>query len=381
MNSAEKFREFLNNINLDLLRGEFSSGRRKQLAGEVIQVSQKTVPLDPLTECTEVQNMINLHNATNPFPRLQIKRTIFFTGYLLNKSDADNLITLLDDSILKAPDVKILAHNIMITTKPATEAVLDKVGGLGAKQIWQVTAIGNWNGSIYGAKVNPIPSSAVVSVESSTPVVVLATLRGAKSVDSQRITNWQALPTDKHFVFETTVGENVQLRIEPEQEGESEYDSLLPKMHAPHTFAQKRKVAQNENERSGRGDDRRVNGGFRGGRGARDRDRGERRLRDRDSGMRSGGRATTIREHRNDRIQRKQQQRNNNYRSLDDISNGSAVATQYRNEAYSAGNSVYVDHSSDLRQPHDAGDRYTSAGGPAKHSGGYDGNDDGGLHY
>ena len=333
--------------------------------------------------------MINLHNATNPAPRLQIKRTIFFTGYLLNPQDTENLITLLDDSVFRASDAKILANNIMITPKPATEAILDRVGGLGAKQIWQVSAIGNWNACVYGVKVNPIPSSASVSVESFTPVIVLATLRGAKSVDSQRITNWQPLPTDKHFVFETTVGEKVQLRIEPEQEGESEFDSLLPKMSAPHAFGQRRRTGHDENERSGRIDDRRAGDGFRGGRGARDRDRGERRVRDRNSGLRHGGRATSSREHRNDRVPRKQQQRNNNYRSLDDVTNGSTATTQQRNEAYSAGNNGHVDQPTKFRQPpHDAGDRYSSNfapsasnGGPTRYSGGYDGTDDGGLHY
>lgn len=368
------FTEFLNNINLDLVRGEFPASRRTPFAAEVVQVPHRSTSLDPVSECAVVQKMINEYNAANPQARLQIKRTVFFTGYLLNQNDAQNLVSLLEPNLLKASDIKVLANNIMITPRPATESVLEKVGGLGAKQIWQATAIGHWNGVVYGAKVNPIPSSAVVTVESPTPMVVLATLRGAKAIDSQRIVNWQPVSADKQFVFETTVGEKVQLRIDAETEGESEYDSLFPRPHGHHqTTAQKRRSAPDDNGR----DDRRIGNGFRGGRGGsgRDRDRNDRRerFRDRDSGGRGRGNGTG--RDRHDRMHRKQPppQKNHAYRSLDDMPNGGGSHHRNDNPGEAHHNSGHGDSAKE------AADRYHTNFPPL--GSGYDGADDGGLHY
>ena len=372
------FTEFLNNINLDLVRGEFPSSRRTPFAAEVVQVPQRSLSLDPISECAVVQKMINEYNSTNPQSRLQIKRTVFFTGYLLNQNDSQNLVSLLEPSLLEARDIKVLANNIMITPKPATESVLEKVGGLGAKQIWQVTAIGNWGNVVYGAKVNPIPSSAVVTVESPTPMVVLATLNGAKAVDSQRIVNWQPVSADKQFVFETTVGEKIQLRIDTETEGESEYDSLFPRPHGHHQIiAQKRRLAPDDNGR----DDRRVSNSFRGGgRGGggggrdRDRDRNDRRDRFRDRDLGSRGRGNGAGRDRHDRMHRKQPppQKSHAYRSLDDVPNGGGSHHKSENNGEANHSSGHGDGTKE------AAERYHTNFPPL---GGYDGADDGGLHY
>ncbi|KAL9122096.1 MAG: hypothetical protein Q9187_001341, partial [Circinaria calcarea] len=181
--------------------------------------------------------MINGHNASlrdsnSNIPghsnRLQIKRTIFFTGYLISPQDTNNLLTLISlPPNMPDSDLKFLANNILITPRPAQKSILDKVGGIGAKQIWQVTGTAVFENKIWAARVTPIPPSAPYYTDNPTPIIVLALRKGAKPIDAGRIQNWQPVASDKQFVFETVVGEKVQLRIEKEVAGEEEYQSLF----------------------------------------------------------------------------------------------------------------------------------------------------------
>ncbi|KAI4147400.1 MAG: hypothetical protein LQ340_005570, partial [Diploschistes diacapsis] len=323
------FRQFIDVFKRDL-RDHPSSVSRKDLAGEVIPVADTAGALDPLTETREVQRMLNSHNLSTPSPRLLIKRTVFFLGYLLSQSDTDNLLTLLDFPPSEPLDTKLLGNNIMITPRPSTASVLEKVGGQGAKQIWQVTGFGQHSNLVFAARVAPIPSSATYFTENPVPMVVLACRKGGKAVDSTRINNWTPVPSDKQFVFETTVGEKVQLRIEEEMEGQTEYEALFPPkkdlLPWPVGAGVKRKAlgpaddAGNERppreEGSRRVSDRyrgsahpHRDGGGRGGRGGRDRDRD--RDRERENGHRNGpppggrgGRNGDRRDRRDDRRDR-----------------------------------------------------------------------------
>ena len=232
--SVKGFRDFLEHYNGDLLSSH-ASRSRKPITADVVQVADVNTTLDPITETTEVQRMINSHNVSiqtrkfnNPIPqgRLQIKRTVFYTGYLISPSDTANLLTLIPPALLDF-DLKFLANNILITPRPAQQSTLEKVGGLGAKQIWKVTGTAMLESKVWAARVTPIPPSATYYTDSPVPLIVLALRKNAKPIDATRIQNWQPVPGDKQFVFETVVGEKVQLRIEKEISGEMEFLSLF----------------------------------------------------------------------------------------------------------------------------------------------------------
>ena len=209
--------------------------------------------------------MINSHNlslrnqnsnVSSP-DRLQLKRTVFYTGYLICPSDTAHLITLIPPSVLDF-DLKVLANSILITPRPAQTSVLEKVGGLGAKQIWQVTGTAVFESRIWAARVTPIPSSASYYTESPVPIIVLALRKNAKPIDAGRIQNWQPVPSDKQFVFETVVGEKVQLRVEKEISGEIEFQSLFASSEQ-RPIAGKRKQVHDDGE-NGRRDGNRAYG-------------------------------------------------------------------------------------------------------------------------
>ena len=207
--------------------------------------------------------MINDHNSQNKAGRnLEIKRTVFYTGYLLAPMDTAKLLTLVKPHPnMPEADVKFLANNILITFGPAQSTLINKVGGIGYKQTWQVTGFASFDSKVWAARVSPVPPISVYHTENHVPFVLLAHHKTARPGDANRIQNWQSVSADKQYVFQTTVGEKVQLRVEPEAEGESEYDSLfdrknLKRRHSPPVGAQ-------QTNRSGHGNDenRRGNGG------------------------------------------------------------------------------------------------------------------------
>ena len=178
-------------------------------------------------------------------------------------------------------DVKFLANNILITFGPAQSTLLNKVGGIGYKQNWQVSGFASLDSKVWAARVSPIPPISVYHTENHVPFVLLAHHKSARPGDANRIQNWQSVSADKQYVFQTTVGEKVQLRVEPETDGESEYDSLFDRR----TFKRRRSPPPGEydslldrrtlmrrhspppgpqqNQRNGHGNDenRRTNGG------------------------------------------------------------------------------------------------------------------------
>ena len=205
----------------------------------MIQVAESATTLEPVTETAEIQRMINNHNLslqthdTNSAvsaanKRFQIKRSVFFTGYLIQPADTTNLLSLVSiPQKIPDSDVKYHATCIPITNRPASQSILDKAGGLGAKQMWQVTGIGVWENKVWAARVTPIPPSATIYTEQQHPHIMLAIRKGGKPIDAARIQNWQPLPNEKQFLFETTVGEKSLLRIDKESGGENEYDRPL----------------------------------------------------------------------------------------------------------------------------------------------------------
>lgn len=287
-----------------------------------------------MVETSEVQRMINNHNTLAKSDKLlTIKRTIFYTGYLLSAMDINNLLTLVTaPHNMSENNIKFLANNVLITFGPAQPFILNKVGGLGYKQTWQVTGFGVWDNKVWAARVAPVPPTSQVHTDHNTPFILLAHHRNARPGDANRISNWQPVSADKQYIFQTTVGEKVQLRIEPETEGESEYDSLIPRQnlkrrHSPSQQTHKGGYGNEENRRPNgvhgghRGGNQNRNRGGPGGRGGGNNNNNNNR-----NGRGGGGRAGGGNNRRNNAGPR------GGYKSLDDVGANSGRYNAQRGE-------------------------------------------------
>ncbi|CAM1503791.1 Fc.00g013820.m01.CDS01 [Cosmosporella sp. VM-42] len=208
---------------------------RGPLTAEVVQVADTSTTLDPVVEVAEVQHMINMHNevvSKQPYQtrqnKLRIKKTVFFTGYMLTPEDTKKLITLAKiPTNFPQNELKYHANNILICPRPCPGSILEKVGGMGSKMSWEVTGTACFENSIWAACLRPVPSTAKFHTDNPSPLVVLALRKGARPIDAGKIQNWQPIPPEKAFQFETVVGEKVILRIEAEDPREDEYESLF----------------------------------------------------------------------------------------------------------------------------------------------------------
>ena len=240
------FRDFLTDYNKrqnGVGRAGGGAPTRPPILAEVVQVAELGTTLDPVVEVAEVQHLINSHNdaVAKRTPgvrgeRMKIKKTVFYTGYLIDPADTARLLTLAQTPVgLPDAELKYHANNIMICPRPCPTSILDKVGGMGNKMTWEVTGTACFENSIWAASLRPVPATAKFYTDNPSPLVVLALRKGARPVDAGRIQNWQPVPADRAFVFETTVGEKVVLRIEAEDLSEGAYESLF------HNKAAKRK--------------------------------------------------------------------------------------------------------------------------------------------
>ncbi|KAI1468361.1 uncharacterized protein F4812DRAFT_458797 [Daldinia caldariorum] len=221
------FRDFLADYNSQ----QISIGR-SPITAEVIPVSELSTTLDPVVEVAEVQHLINVHNelvkkkgSDARGAPLTIKKTVFFTSYMIAPDDTKRLIKLLNSQVPDVTDLKYLANTILITPRPCPKNILDKIGGMNSKMKWEVVDIGSLQGNIWAARVRPVPANATYHTDNPSPSVVLGLRRGARPPDVNKIRNWQPIPPDKSFVFETTVGEKYMLRIEREDQDGDQYES------------------------------------------------------------------------------------------------------------------------------------------------------------
>ncbi|KAL7619580.1 hypothetical protein AAE478_010121 [Parahypoxylon ruwenzoriense] len=283
------FREFLVDYNEQQSGLKGGLVTRGPIAGEVIPVAELSTTLDPVVEVAEVQHLINIHNtAVNDRERalggrndrLAIKKTVFFTSYMMEQADTKRLIALLNSMVPEVNDLKYLANTILITPRPCPKNILDKIGGMNSRMKWEVVDIGSVDNNLWAARVRPVPATARYHTDNPFPSVVLGLRRGARPADASRIQQWQQVPLEKSFVFETTVGEKVVLRIEAEDRGEDEYESLFPHRNSKRKFLGDdgwRSRQHNGNSGNGNrgfhnsahqgrgGPDNRSRGGFRGG--------------------------------------------------------------------------------------------------------------------
>lgn len=262
---VQGFRSFLTEYN----KKQNGAGRtRGPIAAEVILVPDQATTLDPVAEVAEVQLMINEHNEAvknkkhGPRQeRLKIHKTVFYTGYLIKSADTERLVKLAQiPANIRESEIKYHGNNIMICSRPCPESILEKVGGLGAKMMWEVTGIACFDNSIWAARLAPVPPTAPFYTEHKNPHVVIALRKGARPIDAGRIQNWQPVPPDKALIFETTVGEKMLLSIERESSSKTDNEGLV---HSKTGF--KRKHADDDHGYHGH-----QRGGYGGGPGGRD---------------------------------------------------------------------------------------------------------------
>jgi hypothetical protein len=274
------FRDFFFEFNRDLMAAR-TQPSRKPIVAEVIQVAENGTQLDPVEEIAEIQKMINAHNiqvkngsappGTVPY---QIKKTVFYTGYMIATDMTERLSSLVNlPANSPKDDIRYLANSILITPKPCPKSILDKVGGIGAKVRWKVTGVSCFENKLWAARVEPVPKSTKFYSENPFPTVVLAIRKNGRPADAARINNWHPVPESQAYEFDSVVGEKQMLRIEEEQAGESEYESYFPNKA-------NRNPRRSQEPHDRHGDNRPQNGNGRG----RDRDD------NRPSGYRGGNR-------------------------------------------------------------------------------------------
>lgn len=223
------FRQYFTQLNTSINeRSNQSVPQRLPIAADVIQIQENAGLLDAATEIAAVQRMINLNNIAyksgSAHPRAKpyrIARDVCFTAYMLPLSAQDQLQSLMTGSPYNQPqtnDIRFLANAIMIFPRPGTApaSLLTRVGGIGHSVQWRVSSTACLENRIWAAKVVPINPQEKVATDPNPAVIVLALRRGAKPQESSRIRNWQPVPADKAFIFDSTVGEKVILRIEEE---------------------------------------------------------------------------------------------------------------------------------------------------------------------
>lgn len=279
---SKGFREFFAEWN----RRQNRQPSRGPLTAEVVQVADMSTHLNPVVEVAEVQHMINTHNhmasAGHTKGRLRIKKTVYFTSYMIAPEDSQKLLQLAPiPSTVNSNDLITHGNNILICPRPCPPSILEKVGGLGSQMKWQVSGVGCYNDSIWAARLRPVPANAKFHSDNPVPLVVLALRKGVKPIDASKITHWQAVSVEHSFTIKTTVGEKVILRIEGEDPKEDEYESLFANK------ASKRKHTGDDDRtprghgsahHGGRNETRGFHTSSRGrGRGGRDRGRGAHR--------------------------------------------------------------------------------------------------------
>ncbi|OAX77566.1 hypothetical protein ACJ72_08134 [Emergomyces africanus] len=234
------FREYFEKLNRALQTGP-PAAARKPINAEVIQVAEEAAFLSPVTEAAEVQRMINSHNKVltstsgnttkSPYGRLRMKRTIFFTGYLLSNVDSSRIINyvlnpLIPPNLSDSTDIKYMANSILITPRPVSKSILDRVGGIGKTVRWRITDTGVFENKLWAARVTPVLESEIIYTENPEPLMVLAMRKGARPMDASRIRNWQPVVEDNALVFDATVGQKMALKIEEEHADEGEWETL-----------------------------------------------------------------------------------------------------------------------------------------------------------
>jgi hypothetical protein len=223
------FREYFEKMNKSFLSHPVDQPAppRKPITAEVIHVCELKATLDPQAEVEVIQRAITKHNQTMatggpnphgaPRKRLKIVENFLYFGYLVSQIDSARLITLCNvpPHLIDSGEVRFQASCILIAPYHPREQLLHEVGGRGKKVTWQVTGISKFEDRIWAARVSPVTDTHIHTMD-PTPCVVLAVRKGSRPIDSGKIQNWQPVAPEKAFMFETTIGDKVMLRIDEE---------------------------------------------------------------------------------------------------------------------------------------------------------------------
>ncbi|KEF62686.1 uncharacterized protein A1O9_00659 [Exophiala aquamarina CBS 119918] len=241
------FRDFFERVNKSLIShpADQPPPPRKPITAEVIHVCELKATLNPEIEVEVVQRAINRHNLSvstgGPNPtrsinkRMKIVDHFLYFGYLISQTDSARLISLVNTTphLIDSGEVRLLASSILIAPYFPKRDLLQKVGGRGKKVTWQVTGFAKYEDRIWAARVSPVTETQI-STQDPTPLVVLAIRKGSRQVDAAKITKWEPVAPEKAFMFETTVGDKVLLKIEPDDmfrgnngRGRSNFDRSL----------------------------------------------------------------------------------------------------------------------------------------------------------
>lgn len=240
------FRDFFERVNKSLIShpADQPPPPRKPITAEIIHVCELKATLNPEMEVEVVQRAINRHNhavATGgPNPtrstnkRMKIVDHFLYFGYLISQTDSARLISLVNTTphLIDSGEVRLLASSILIAPYFPKKELVKKVGGRGKKVTWQVTGFAKYEDRIWAARVAPVTETQI-STQDPTPLVVLAIRKGSRQVDAAKITKWEPVAPEKAFMFETTVGDKVLLKIEPDEmsrgnaRGRSQFDRSL----------------------------------------------------------------------------------------------------------------------------------------------------------
>jgi HAD domain family 1 in Swiss Army Knife RNA repair proteins len=223
------FRDYFEKMNKSFLSHPVDQPAppRKPITAEVIHVCELKGTLDPQAEVDVVQRAIVKHNQTimtggpnphkAPNKRLKIIENFLYFAYLISQIDSARLISLCNvpPHLIDSGEVRFMASSILIAPFYPRKDLLNKVGGRGKKVTWQVSGIAKFEDRIWAVRVAPVTETQVHTTDPH-PCVVLAIRKGSRPIDAARIQNWQPVASEKAFMFETTVGDKVMLRLEDE---------------------------------------------------------------------------------------------------------------------------------------------------------------------
>lgn len=221
------FREYFERLNKSFLSHpvEQPPPPRKPITAEVIHVCELKSNLDPDVEVDVIQKAVMRHNQIissggpnrcgAPNRRYKLVENFVYFGYLINQTDSARLITLCNapPHLIDNGEVRFMASSILITPFYPRKDILNKVGGRGKKVTWQVTGVAKFEDRIWAARVSAVGETQIYT-QDHTPTVVLAIRKGSRPIDVAKIHNWQPVASEKAFMFETTVGDKVMLKLE-----------------------------------------------------------------------------------------------------------------------------------------------------------------------
>ena len=97
-----------------------------------------------------------MQNQVHAAP-LRIKKTVYYTGYLLKSQASADVINSLElAKHVVGEGMRLLANSVVITPRPASSAVLKKTGPLGRKVEFEIVKVGQWENRVWAAEVKPV---------------------------------------------------------------------------------------------------------------------------------------------------------------------------------------------------------------------------------